>query len=313
MGLLMLGVVVAHPGMVTPTANLSPPGAPPLWPMLFVIVACGAISGFHSLVSSGTSAKQCDREPSALTIGYGGMLLEGMLAILVLVACGAGLGMKLTIGDHTFSGIAAFSQQYASWQAADGLGSKINAFVVGAANMVERVGIPVKITVTIMGVFVVSFAATTLDTATRLQRYIVGELANAWGAPKVAKKHPATIIAVGTALLLAFSSGSGKGALTLWPLFGSVNQLLAGLALLVVTVYLAHKRSPIGYTAIPMIFMLAMTGWAMVLNLNEFIDAKNWLLFFIAIAVFALEIWMVVESVSVLRRVYGRGPMAARA
>jgi carbon starvation protein len=121
------------------------------------------------------------------------------------------------------------------------------------------------------------------------------------------------VIAVGTAFLLAFSSGSGKGALTLWPLFGSVNQLLAGLALLVVTVYLAHKRSPVGYTMIPMVFMLIMTGWAMVLNINEFLGAKNWLLFFIAIAVFSLEIWMVFESILVLRRVYGRAPPPARA
>jgi carbon starvation protein len=308
LGLLMIGVIVSHPEMVAPVANLSATGAPQIWPMLFVIVACGAISGFHSLVSSGTSSKQCDTEESALTIGYGGMLLEGMLAALVLVACGAGLGLGLTVGGKSFAGIAAFNQQYASWEAAAGLGSKINAFVVGAANMVGRVGIPEKITMTIMGVFVVSFAATTLDTATRLQRYIVGELANAWGAPKLSKKHPATMIAVGTALLLAFSSGSGKGALTLWPLFGSVNQLLAGLALLVVTVYLAHKRSPVGYTMIPMIFMLVMTGWAMTININQFLEAKNWLLFFIAIAVFALEIWMVVESVLVLRRVYGRGP-----
>jgi carbon starvation protein len=273
--------------------------------MLFVVVACGAISGFHSLVSSGTSSKQCDTETSSLTIGYGGMLMEGMLATFVIVACGAGLALGLTKGSETFTGVAAFSQHYASWGAAAGLGSKIAAFVQGSANMIEKIGIPHQITITIMGVFVVSFAATTLDTATRLQRYIVAELTTAWGMPALAKKHPATIIAVVTAFVLAFYNGSGKGALTLWPLFGSVNQLLAGLALLVVTVYLAYRKIALVYTMIPMIFMLFMTGWAMILNLNTFYTKSNWLLFFIGLAVFALEIWMVIESAIVLRKVYG--------
>ena len=156
-----------------------------------------------------------------------------------------------------------------------------------------------------MGVFVVSFAATTMDTATRLQRYIIAELGKAWGIPAVSKKHPATLIAVITAFILAFYNGSGVGALTLWPLFGSVNQLLAGLALLVITVYLAHKKAPLVYTMIPMIFMLFMTGWAMLINLGSYYSQSNWLLFFIGLAVFILEVWMVAESAVVLNKVYG--------
>lgn len=305
LGLLTLGVLFAHPTMVAPTANFSPPGAPPIWPMLFVVIACGAISGFHALVSSGTSSKQCDAETSSLTIGYGSMLMEGLLAVFVLIACGAGLALGLTKGGQTFTGVEAFTQNYASWGAAAGLGTMISSFVVGSANMIESIGIPHTITITIMGVFVVSFAGTTLDTATRLQRYIVAELATAVGVPALAKKHPATLIAVVTAFILAFYNGSGQGALKLWPLFGSVNQLLAGLALLVITVYLAYKKVPLVYTLIPMIFMLFMTGWAMLINLGDFYSKANWLLFFIGLAVFILEIWMVIESVIVLKKVYG--------
>ena len=304
--LLALGVLFAHPVMVAPATNFSPEGAPPIWPMIFVIMACGAISGFHALVSSGTSSKQCDAESSSLAIGYGGMLMEAMLAIFVIIACGAGLALGLTKDGQTFTGLAAFSQHYASWGAAAGLGSKISAFVVGSANMIERIGIPHQITITIMGVFVVSFAATTLDTATRLQRYIVSELSVVCRVPTLGKKHPATLIAVITALLLAFYNGSGKGALTLWPLFGSVNQLLAGLALLVVTAYLAHNKTLLRYTMIPMLFMLFMTGWAMIINMGTFYLESNWLLFSIGFVVFVLEIWMVTESVLVLQRVYGK-------
>lgn len=177
--------------------------------------------------------------------------------------------------------------------------------------MIESIGIPYKITITIMGVFVASFAATTLDTATRLQRYIVAELGIAAGVPAISGKHPATIIAVVTALILAFSKPSGTGAMTLWPLFGASNQLLAGLALLVVTIYLARKKVAIVYTFIPMVFMIFMTGWAMLINLNTFYSTANWLLFGISLAMIFLEIWMIIESIVVLNNVYGKEAVEA--
>ncbi len=305
LGLLGLGVLIAHPTMTAPQFNPSPAGAPPFMPMLFITIACGAISGFHSLVSSGTSSKQCDNETSALSIGFGGMLMEGMLATFVIIACGAGLALGLSEGGQTFDGVAAFNHHYSSWGAAAGLNSKIKAFVVGASNMITSLGIPFEIIITIMGVFVTSFAATTLDTATRLQRYIVSEIALAVNLPSVSKKHPATIIAVGTALILAFSTGvDGKGALTLWPLFGACNQLLAGLALLVVTIYLARRKEPIFFTAIPMIFMLIMTSWAIKINLVNYFYSGKWLLFVIGLIVVLLEIWMIIESLIVFGRIY---------
>jgi carbon starvation protein len=104
--------------------------------------------------------------------------------------------------------------------------------------------------------------------------------------------------------LLAFSNSSGKGALVLWPLFGSVNQLLAGLALLVVTVYLARRKAPVGYTLIPMVFMLVVTSWGMVVNLQRYSETSNLLLLTIGLAVLVLELWMVVESLLVLRAIY---------
>ena len=301
LALLALGIIIAHPTMVAPAANLSPKGAPPIWPMIFVIIACGAISGFHSLVSSGTSGKQCKTEPDALPIGYGGMLLEGMLATFVVIACGAGIAL----GFKDLTGVAAFNHHYGSWIGGTGLGNRLSAFIVGSANMIAAVGIPTKIALTIMGVFVASFAATTMDTATRLQRYVVAELATAIGVPAVAKKHPATLIAVITAFFLAFYNGSGKGALTLWPLFGATNQLLAGLALLVVTIYLARKKVSALVTGIPMVFMIFMTGWAMLINLQSYYAGSKWLLFCIGLATVLLEIWMIIESVIILKEVFG--------
>jgi len=310
MTLLLLGVLVAHPTMVAPAVNLSPKGAPSIWPMLFVVIACGAISGFHSLVSSGTTSKQCKDETNAQVIGYGGMLTEGMLATFVIVACGAGIALGFTKGGETFTGAAAFTHHYASWIGGTGLGNRLSAFIVGSANMIESIGIPKQVAVTIMGVFVASFAATTLDTATRLQRYIVAELGNVLSVPAITGRHPATIIAVGTALILAFTKASGVGAMTLWPLFGATNQLLAGLALLVVTIYLARQKTPIVFTGIPMAFMIFMTGWAMLINLSNFYNGGKWLLFFIGLCTIILEIWMVIESLIILKEVYGGEPEA---
>ncbi|VGO23008.1 carbon starvation CstA family protein [Pontiella sulfatireligans] len=302
MALLLLGILITHPPMVAPAMNIDAEGAPALIPLLFITVACGAISGFHCLVSSGTSSKQCDAETSAKPISYGGMLLEGMLAVIVIIACGAGIGLGLEKDGVLFHGVEAFNQQYASWDSAKGLGAKIAAFVSGSSNMITGLGLPKSVVLTLMGVFVASFAATTLDTATRLQRYIISELAQSCKAPAIGKKHPATFIAVFTALLLAFSSGGGKGALALWPLFGAVNQLLGGLALLVITVWLARKKIPIAFTAIPMVFMIAMTCWAMTINLSSFFADGKWLLFTIGAVITVLQTWMIVEGVIVLAR-----------
>jgi len=304
MGLLAIGVFVSKPEMVAPMINLSPEGAPPMWPMLFVVVACGAISGFHSLVSSGTSSKQCDNESNSLFVSYGSMLTEGLLAVFVIIACGAGIGFGLEKNGIIYTGFDAFSQHYSSWAAAQGLGSKINAFVTGSANMIEKTGIPKQLIITIMGVFVASFAATTLDTAARLQRYIVSEFARTSNIKFLEKKHPATFMAIITALALAFYNGTGKGALILWPLFGTCNQLLAAISLLVITVYLIKKGTSAIYTLIPTIFMLIVTGWAMYINLKTFYVAENWLLFVIGLIILILDIWIFIETCAIIKKKY---------
>jgi len=302
LALMFIGVIVAHPAIVAPAFNVHAKGAPPVWPFLFVVIACGAISGFHSLVSSGTSSKQLSNERDAQFVGYGSMLMEGTLSTLVIAAVAGGLGMALVVKGQTLTGVAAYTQHYASWAAAAGLKSKLSAVIFGAANLMESYGIPKAIAITIMGVFMVSFASTTLDTATRVQRYIVSELTTDWNLDFLSGRYVATFIAVISAVILAFYSGNGKGALRLWPLFGTVNQLLAALALLVITVYLAKKGKSLIYSGIPLVFMLFMTGWAMVLNLEKFFSKGDWFLFIIGLIVFLLEIWMVIESVIVLGR-----------
>ena len=303
MFLMTMGVMVAafsgRLELVAPAVQLHPAEAPSMWPFLFITIACGAISGFHSLVASGTSSKQVKSETDALFVGYGAMLTEGALATLVIaaVAGGIGLGYKTTDGQMLF-GLQAWTTHYASWTAAAGLGSKIAAFVTGAANFLTSLGIPQNIAIVIMGVFVASFAGTTLDTSTRIQRYIISELASDVKLPALSKRYPATAFAVISAGLLAFASGAdGKGALTLWPMFGAVNQTLSALALIIITLYLRTKGGlKWMVSGLPALFMAIMTLWASVLNQENFISAKNILLLFINGLIILLVLWISIEG-----------------
>ena len=305
MGLLVSGTVIASLSgglpLVAPAINSNPPAnTPPIWPYMFVIIACGAISGFHSLVASGTSSKQISTEPDSLFVGYGSMLLESFLAVLVLICVAAGIGMALKVDSETIlTGQAAWQHQYSTWIGAKGLSDKIAPVVIGAANIMGKLGLPETIGITLMGVFIASFAGTTLDTSTRIQRYVISELATDLRIPLAANRWAATSLAVLTAAGLAFATGAnGTGAMVLWPLFGSANQLLAALALLLITLYLKRKGG-MKYivTAIPCIIMLVITSWAMVENEIDFIQKKNWLLVIIGSGISVLALWMTVEAV----------------
>eukprot|EP00913_Durusdinium_trenchii_P035227 g32957.t1 len=304
--------------MVAPAFEFAPKNAPPIFPLLFITIACGAISGFHCLVSSGTSSKQLKCETDAQFVGYGSMLTEGFLAVIVILAVAAGIGFGWEGGAPALAGKTGgelWNGIYGDW-AKVGLGTKIGAFVVGAANFLGGIGMDHTMAVAIMGVLVASFAATTLDTATRLQRYVVQELSRAVGdlAPvmrpalkPLGNAHGATMFAVVTAFLLALPAKpgvpwswetAGGGGLILWPLFGATNQLLGGLAFLVITFWLWRRGKPVWFVAIPMIFMLIMPAWAMVIQIPKWLDPEkpNYLLAFIAIVTILLEAWMIVEA-----------------
>lgn len=308
MGFLILGIVVAHPGFSAPAVNQSAfrPGSdvPDLAPILFIIIACGAISGFHSLASSGTTVKQVDSELDTLPIGYGAMITESFLAVLVIVAAGAGLGMGLETDHGLLHGAEAYRHHYASWSTANGLSAKLDAFIIGSANLFSSLGIPVKYGAAFVVVFIVSFANTTLDSAARIQRISLQEIftsRNGKIRPPMNNRYLATALIVAAASAMTFFKPGGQGAMVLWPLFGSLNQLIGALALGVVTVYLAVKKIPIWYTFLPMVVILALTLWAMVENLLGFLREGEWLLVVLSTLIFGLTAWLTVSSLLALR------------
>ena len=293
---------------VTAAENL-PMGTPPIWPFLFITIACGAVSGFHCLVSSGTSSKQLENESQARFVGYGAMLLEGGLAVVVILACCAGLGMGV-INDEgvRFTGLEAWETKYSSetW-AGFGLGSKVGAFVEGGANFLTSIGLPLKMGIGIIAVLVACFAATTLDTATRLQRYVIQELGSTLHVKPLENKYVATSVAVicgGVVAMIPNAAGRmGEGGLILWPLFGATNQLLAGLAFLVTVFYLWRRNKPIWFAFIPMVIMVILPAWALLWQMlnsqSGWIkggSANSFLLLAFAGGILSLQIWMVVEA-----------------
>ncbi len=332
LGLLLIGAIVSG---ATGKADLIqsapaiatniPADAPPIWPFLFITIACGACSGFHCLVSSGTSSKQVESELDAQYVGYGAMLLEGGLAVIVILACCAGVGMgdftrigegaaytyQPTIDANTgtqLTGVAAWETRYDSTKGWDafGLKDKIGAFIQGGANFLKSIGIPMKLGISIIAVLVASFAATTLDTATRLQRYVIQELAATIHIKPLTNKYAATGLAVFLGGMVAMlpanaTAGPGSGGLILWPLFGATNQLLAGLAFMVIVFYLRRRNKPIIFALLPMIVMLIMPAWAMLWNM--FNSGSGWYfnpdkqyLFLFGVAVIALQLWMMIEG-----------------
>ena len=294
MGLLLLGAIVGDFTMTAPAVNPNPQGAPPMFPLLFITIACGAVSGFHSLVASGTTVRQLDRQSHALPIGYGAMLTEGLLATLALLAVAAGLG-------------AEWQSRYPDWLSA-GKGALAN-FVHGAGAMVSAVGVPLEIAKVFVATVAVGFALTTLDTGARLIRYNLQELGRAWRIPLLENAVLTTILAVGLigffALLKAPDPVTGElksvGAL-LWQLFGASNQLLAALALLVVSLYLRSLGRPTLYTLLPMGFMLIATLTALVIGMRNFASQGNTLLLGFSALIFALAVWLVGEAVVAWRK-----------
>ncbi|MCH2200787.1 MAG: carbon starvation protein A [Fuerstiella sp.] len=335
LGLLIAGFVVA---CLTGKADLAvsapaiatvvPPDAPPMFPFLFITIACGACSGFHCLVSSGTSSKQISSETDAQFVGYGSMLLEGALAVLVILACCAGLGMGsitntsgewvpvLAENGSAVVGRDAWRNVYeadGSW-ASFSLGAKVGAFVQGGANFVNALGIPLKLGVGIIAVLVACFAATTLDTATRLQRYVIQELAGTLHIRPLSGKYGATLCAVTLGSLVAMIPGgpkeeAGMGGLILWPLFGATNQLLAGLAFLVLVFYLARRGLPVLFALIPAFAMsilpTAALLWQLFNSETGWFGHDKWLLTGFALAILALQAWMVLECVLLYPRIRG--------
>ncbi len=291
---MLVGFFILDPEWAAPAVNPNPVGAPPMLPFLFIVIACGAVSGFHGLVASGTTSKQLDRETDAPFIGYGGMIGESLLALLAVLATTAG----------AFANRADWEAFYGSWDKAVGLHQKLGVFIQGNANFIAQLGVPYEFAAAFISVVVVGFAMTSVDTGARLLRYNTQEIASTIGVEFLGNRYVATLVAVFAIGFFAFFEVEGKPAgLFLWTLFGTTNQILAGLTLLTVTIYLYRKKKPIIYTLAPMFLVLGTTIAGMLMGVFGAVGKGQWTVAVVGSVIFLLAAWVLIEGLLVVRKV----------
>ena len=297
-GLIVMysAVLFAMPEVTAPAFNPNlAEGTPPLFPILFVTIACGALSGFHGIVSSGTSSKQLNNEKDARFVGYLGALGEGSLALITIVAVTGSL--------YAASG-AEWGAIYTSFSTGPGQTGFIEG---GAALITSGWGIPEAFSQTMLATMVVLFAGTTMDAGLRLQRYIVQEWGSIYNITPLKNNYISTLIGVGFCLLLAFGVTAGNypgdGGNLIWPVFGATNQILASLTLLIVSIYLMKLGRPALFTMVPMVFIIFMAFWASVWYLIDYFQTERWLLVILNLAVMIVSVMVMLEAMAVISKI----------
>jgi carbon starvation protein len=267
-----LGLVISRPQISMPYFNKFSTGEGYLWPMLFVTVACGAVSGFHSLIASGTTSKQISNERYAKRIGYGAMVIEGVVAILAIIATAI-----LFRKGEDFPGLLKNL-------------SPIGIFAKGFSSITQNLlgNYGGFIAITILNAFIL----TTLDTATRITRYLTEELF------KVKSRYLSTLLIVILSSILALSGKWQK----IWPAFGASNQLVAGLALFVITCWLISHKRPVKFTLYAGIFMLITTASALLFQLKKSWVSREYIILIISILLLVLAGFMVWEVAIKLKK-----------
>ncbi len=270
----VVGIFVAGPTISAPAFTGFKTDIGYIFPILFVTVACGAISGFHSLVSSGTTSKQLNRETDAKPIAYGSMLIEGLLSIIALITA-------VTILQSDY--IHLMKE-----------GGPIGVFSAGIGRFVSHLGIPEKAGITFAALAISAFALTTLDTATRLGRFMFQEFFEETKADKLLSKNRYAGTAVTIAVAAYFTFSGTQSAL--WPLFGSANQLLASLTLLTITIWLSKMGSKNNFVKIPMFFMFSVTIVALIFMVQKNLAEGNIPLIILSLVLLAVAIVLVLKA-----------------
>lgn len=307
LALIFIGIGIAQPIVEAPMIRPSGEGVPGIFPLLFVTIACGAISGYHGLIASGTTSKQIANIQDTKMIGYGSMLGEGTLALASTIAAVAGISLVTNCNLPSIGVVEDLNWNiyYDTW--AHAATNKATAFVLGGGALIESLGIDPTLAKTIVAVLVISFAATTLDTATRIQRFILTEVGQTLDISFLKNRYGATFIAIIPALALTLwniqdpvSGDLTKAGWVLWPIFGATNQMLASLILMMLTIYFWRLNKPVLPLMIPFIFVTITTLTSLAINARSFIG-KNQLLLVIDGILITLILWMLYEGWMVFR------------
>ncbi|MFD2034907.1 carbon starvation protein A [Belliella marina] len=279
----VLGVFIANPTIVMDNeVHFSSDNLGYIFPVLFVTIACGAISGFHSLVASGTTSKQLDKESDAKIVGFGGMLIESFLAIIAVAAV-----------------IVLSRTEYL--EKIETLGP-VPLFANGLGNIISSMGISEDFAIGFVALTVSAFALTTLDTCTRLARFTLQEYFEDIKSPVGTKLSQNRYLSTSVVVILAVLLLGSGGFSILWPIFGSANQLLAALALLTISVWLMKQKTNATFVLIPMFFMFTVTLTSLALFAWKNYQDQVYVLAGIAVVLFILSFALIFLAAKSIKR-----------
>lgn len=277
-----VGVLIERPILLAPDFNTSP-DIPGTLPWLFITLGAGAIAGFHLLIIHAVTAKQLDRESDARTIGYGGALVDGMVALSAVI-----------IASTAFTGVQQWSEFFTSWEGLQNLRPLFGLYIEGFTNFAAAVGVDAAYARTVVAVLVISLVATTLEAGLRVQKHLLSEFGRRIQFRALERERVALWVTIGLTAVVALWQNQVNGAIAYWPYFGVANLILASLGLLLITLSLRHFSYPVISTVVPAVVTFALAIWAILSLLVNWYDQDQWLLFIlglIAIAVLAIALW----------------------
>ncbi len=282
-------VVIDHPNLVAPEFHTGP-GIPDTIPWLFITLTSGAVAGFHLLVANGVTARQMKRDSDARYFGYGGALALGLLALSAII-----------IGGTGFASTQEWNQYYASWDGLRNLHTVFELYINGFARLAAGLGLDLSFARTLAAVVILGLLAATLEAGLRVQKQLLAGLTERYPSLLPGREKVLIGIAVALSAALALHDGHGRGGLTLWPLFGAADLVLAVLGFALLALTLRRLGRPVAAVILPMIFLLVAVNWALFMLLMQWWSTGDWILFALAIILIFTELGVALLALHILK------------
>jgi carbon starvation protein len=282
-------VMIDQPSLVAPEFHAGP-GIPDTLPWLFVTLTSGAVAGFHLLVANAVTVHQMKREADARYVGYGGALALGLLALSAII-----------IGSTGLPNVQDWSQRYTSWETFMNLQAVLELYINGFARHAAGLGLDLEFARSLMAVVVIGLLIATLEAGLRAQKQLLAGLTERYPVFIPGNEKALIATAVGLSALLALHDGHGRGGLTLWPLFGVTDQLLAILGFALLAVALRRLQRPVSAVALPLVFLLITANWGLGMLITQWWSDNHWILILLGILLIATELGVTFLTLNALK------------
>lgn len=295
---LVIGLALRHPVVIAPSFH-APAGAPDVIPWIFVTLTSGAIAGLYLLFATGVTGRRLSRETDARYVGYGVAIAEGLLAVSAIV-----------IAVSAFGTVEQWTGYYASWAGVQDLPKLLVLYINGFAEVVQTMGISIDFGRAFAAFVILGLIAATLDAGIYVQKNLLAMLARRYHWPRLGEARVALLLTIGVVGALALYDGRGQGGLSVWPLFGVWNQVLALGGFALIALALQRRQQPIWFVAAPAFLLVAVTAWVLPWQLVLWWSSASWLLFTCGGVLLALAIWLGWETVRAWKQDTGAAPHA---